>query len=80
MENITINCENITDGQTCIINSSSPFITPFFSSGEVLISLFLFILIILEIIKLVIKATGSVTVIKKLQGNNTQDGKEFYNL
>lgn len=80
MENITLNCETITGGQTCEINASNPFITPFISSGEMLISFFLLILIILKLIEFLKSAISSVEVVRNYQGNNSPDGKEFYKI
>jgi len=80
MHDITLNCVNNTDGQTCTINGDEPLITPFFNSGDIVISLFLFIIIILMLIRFLKKGINSVEVLRHYQGNNSPDGKEFYKL
>jgi hypothetical protein len=80
MQNITLNCLTNETGQTCTINSAEPFVTPFFSSGEILIALFLFILILLQLVKILAKGINSVSIIREFQGNNSPDGKEKYKI
>ena len=80
MQDIILNCENITGGQTCKISASEPFVVPFFSSGDMMIAVMLFIIIFLMLINLLKSGIGSVSVIRKYQGNNSPDGKEFYKL
>jgi len=80
MNDIILNCVTITDGQTCTINGNEPFITPFFNAGDVVISLFLFIIIILMFIQFLKSGINSVKVVREFQGNNSQDGKEFYKI
>lgn len=80
MQDISIQCENTGSGQTCLIPASDPFFTPFFSSGDIMISILLFILIVIELIKLLRAGISTVSIIRKYQGNNSPDGKEFYKL
>lgn len=80
MNDIILNCITITDGQTCTISGNDPFITPFFNSGDLMISLFLFIIMILMLIQFLKSGINSVDVVRKYQGNNSPDGKEFYKL
>ena len=80
MQDLIINCENIGDNMNCLIPASDPFFTPFFSSGDIMISVLLLILIVIELIKLLRGGLNSVSVIRKYQGNNSPDGKEFYEL
>ena len=80
MENITINCITGETGQICTIPATDPVITPFFSSGEVLICLFLFVLILLKFVELLKSGIGSVKVVREFTGNNSPDGKETYKI
>lgn len=80
MQDINLQCETITGGQNCVIASGDPFVTPFISSGEILISLFLFIIIFLELVKLLIASISSVKVVREFTGNNSPDGKENYTI
>ena len=80
MNDIILNCIEIVNGQTCTITGDEPFITPFFNAGDVLVSLFLFIIIILILIHFLKSGINSVDVLRKYQGNNSPDGKEFYKL
>jgi len=45
-----------------------------------MIAVMLFIIIFLMLINLLKSGIGSVSVIRKYQGNNSPDGKEFYKL
>ena len=80
MENLTFICETTETGQNCSYDNNIPMINGMFSSGEMIISLFLFILIIFEIIKFIIKGVGSVSVVREYTGNNSPDGKEQYKI
>jgi len=80
MDNITINCITNTDGQTCTIPASDPILTPFFSSGDIMVSVLLFIIIILILIKFLKSGINTVSIIREYQGNNSPDGKEFYKI
>ena len=62
----------------CIIANTDPIFTPFFSSGDLMISLLLFILLVIEMIKLVACSISSIKTNKKYLGNNSPDGKEIY--
>jgi len=77
---IIINCVTVSGGQTCTIPASDPYFIPFFSAGDIVISVFLFILIFFEMVKFLKKAFSTQKVIRKYQGNNSPDGKEFYKL
>lgn len=80
MENIEIQCENTGIGQTCTIPASDPFFTPFFSSGDIMISILIFLLLVFELVKFLRAGISSVELKRKYQGNNSPDGKEFYDL
>ena len=80
MNDIILNCVTGDTGQTCTIPASDPIVTPFFSSGEILMSIFLFILILLEMVKLLKAGIGSVKVVREFNGNNSPDGKEKYQI
>lgn len=80
MQDIIINCENIGDNMNCLIPTSNPFFTPFFSSGDIMISILLLILVIFELIKFLRSGINSVSITRNYQGNNSPDGKEFYKL
>jgi uncharacterized membrane protein len=77
---IILNCETIEGGQTCTLPSSEPYFTPFFSAGDIVISIFLLILIIFELIKFLSKGLSTQKVVRNYQGNNSPDGKEFYKI
>ena len=60
--------------------NASPFYIPNFSSGDLMISLLLFIFLIIELIKLVARSISKIKINKKYLGNNSQDGKNIYNI
>lgn len=80
MQDIQIQCENIDGGMNCLIPASDPFFTPFFTSGDIMISVLLLLLFVLELVKLLRGGIKSVSVTRKYQGNNSPDGKEFYKI
>jgi len=88
MQPIQISCLNTSGGFDCSIPTeifssefgNAPFLTSEFSSGEMLISLFLFIGLILAIILIVAKSIKSVAVHKKYLGVNQMEGKEIYKI
>jgi len=84
MEQILWNCEEVLDHgtkhQMCYLNANDPLFTPFFSSGDIMISILLLVLIILQLVKILNKSISSVSVVRKYQGNNSPDGKEFYKI
>lgn len=51
-----------------------------FTSGELMISTLLFLILILILIYFLRSAINSVRVNRRFQGNNSPDGKEFYEL
>lgn len=65
---------------TCTINNIEPFFTPNFSSGEIVISIFLLILILLQLITLIRDSFKNIKISRRFMGNNTQNGKEFYEI
>jgi len=86
-ENIIYTCETVGTTQTCTIPFSNfyngdveTFNTPFFSAGDLFISLELFILIIFTIIAFISKSIFSVKVHKEYTGVNQQEGKEHYKI
>ena len=86
-ETLTITCTTNDTGQVCTIPMSdiwsgnvASFNTPFYSAGEMFISLCLVILIVLSLISLVSKAIFSVKVHKKYLGVNQKEGKEIYKI
>ena len=86
-ENISITCLNNSLGMDCTIPLSdiyngnvATFNTPFFSAGEMFISLMLLIGLILAIITMVRRGIFSVPVKRKFQGVNQWEGKEEYEL
>lgn len=86
-ENIIYTCETSGTTQTCTIPLSNfyngnvaTFNTPFFSSGDLFISLELFVLIIFAIITFISKGVFSVKVHKEYTGVNTPEGKEHYKI
>ena len=88
-ETLTITCTNnpTNTDNTCTIPFSSiysgnvaSFNTPFFSSGEMFISLLLLIGLILAIITMVRKGIFSIKVHKKYLGVNQMEGKEIYKM
>lgn len=76
MNNIQWTCID----NTCTLSNSDPIFTPFFSSGDIMISILLLLLLLIELIKLLRSAISKQKVIREYQGNNSPDGKEFYNL
>ncbi len=80
MDNINLNCITTGTEMNCIIPASDPFFTPFFSSGDIMISVLLFILVVIELIKLLRQGLNTQQVIRNYQGNNSPDGKEFYKI
>jgi len=80
MENIILQCENTGTGQTCLIPTQDPIFTPFFSSGDIMISVLLLLLVIFELVKFLRAGINSVEVKRNYQGNNSPDGKEFYKI
>lgn len=64
----------------CTINNSEPFFTPFFSSGDIMISILLLLLFLVELIKLLRFSISKQKIIREYQGNNSPDGKEFYEI
>lgn len=87
-ENLTWSCS--TDGTgltTCIMPFSqiyngnvNTFNTPFFSAGEMFISLLLLIGLILSLIVIIKKGIFSVSVHKEYTGVNQMEGKEHYKI
>jgi hypothetical protein len=80
MQDIEIQCINTGDNMNCLIPASDPFFTPFFSSGDIMISILLFIIIVLSLVKLLRGGLNSVNIKRKFTGNNSPDGKEDYTL
>lgn len=80
MDTIILQCETTTNGQTCIIPTQDPIFTPFFSSGDIMISILLLLLVVFELIKFLRGGINSVEIKRIYQGNNSPDGKEFYKL
>lgn len=78
MNDIVWNCN--TEGTICTISASDPFFIPFFSSGDIMISVLLLLLVLFELVKFLRAGISSVKIIRKYQGNNSPDGKEFYNI
>lgn len=76
MENLTTTCETVGDTQTCVTDYSQGFYT----SGELVISLQLFIIIIFIIFWSVRSSLNSITIKRKFLGNNSKDGKEIYEI
>lgn len=72
-DTITLTCSNTSGGFTCTTPS-------FFSGGEMFISALLLIFLVIEIIKLVIKAVFYVDIHKHYLGVNQLEGKENYKL
>ena len=70
----TINYINGTDLSGGIISD------PNFSAGEMMIAILLFLILILILIYFLRSGLNSQKVVKQLQGNNTIEGKEFYDI
>jgi len=51
-----------------------------FTAGDLVIGLFLLIIILLILVYFLRSAINSVPVVRHFQGNNSQDGKEFYDI
>lgn len=77
MENIQWLCD---ENNLCTVQNVDPLFTPFFSSGDIMISILLLLLIIIELINLLRGSLKGVDIHRKYQGNNSPDGKEFYKL
>lgn len=80
MENIEWNCITTENGNTCTIQNIDPILTPYFSSGDIMISILLLLLFLIELIKLLRFSIGKIKVTREYQGNNSQEGKEFYQI
>lgn len=80
MENIILKCKNTESGQICVISTQEPLFTPFFSSGDIMISILILLLVFFELVKLLRGGINSVEVKRIYQGNNSPDGKEFYKI
>jgi hypothetical protein len=63
-----------------VATTTTPVLSSTFSSGDLMISLLLFIMLIMGLIYFLHKAITSVAVHRRYQGNNSPDGKEFYEL
>jgi len=77
---ITINCVTTGSGQTCTIPFSSlstAFVTPQITSGELIVSFFLLLILVVLLIQLLIPAIRTVPILRKFLGNNSIDGKEI---
>jgi len=88
-ENVTLNCTNHAVGtdNMCTLSLAdlwngnvATFNTPFFSAGDMFISLLLVIGLILAIITMVRLGVFSVKVHKKYLGVNQMEGKEEYEI
>ena len=80
MNDTNINCITNDTGQVCTIPASDPIITPFFSSGEVMICFLLLIIIVLFLISFLRKSIKSIPVTTMYMGNNSQNGKKIYKI
>jgi len=80
MENITFECNTTETGQLCIVQNTEHIFTPFFSSGDIMISILLSLIFFVELVKLLRKSISTTSVVRNYQGNNSPDGKEFYKL
>jgi len=76
MEQIQWQCVD----NTCTIQNINPTFTPFFTSGDIMISILLLILVVLKLIELLRGAISKVILHRRYQGNNSPDGKEFYEI
>ena len=86
-ENITYSCTTTGDTQNCTIPLSNfyngnvaTFATPFFSAGDLFISLELLVIIIFAIIHFVGRGVLSVKTHKEYTGVNQPEGKENYKI
>jgi hypothetical protein len=86
-ENIVYTCETSGTTQTCTIpldnfynGNVATFATPFFSAGDLFISLELLVLIIFGIIQFMARGVLSVKTHKKYTGVNQPEGKEEYKI
>ena len=80
MDTIQWNCTTLDNTQTCNITNTEPLFTPNFSSGDIMISILLLILLLLQMVKFLRYSIKATKVIREYQGNNSPDGKEFYNI
>jgi len=80
MEQLNWTCNNVTDGQHCVLENTSPLFTPTFSSGDIMISILLLLLFFIELVKLLRFSINKTKVVRHYQGNNSPDGKEFYQI
>ena len=58
----------------------TPVLNGNFSSGDMMICILLLVLIIIKLVELLRTGLSSVKIIREFQGNNSQDGKEFYKI
>ncbi len=83
-QDITTNCILSGSDYTCTTpfsTATNAIITPTITSGEILISFFLFLLVVLKLIQILLPAIKSVSVHRKMVGGSMiYDGKEEYEL
>lgn len=80
MEDININCINTESGETCTIPASDPFFTPFFNSGDIMITVLLLIIVIFELIKFLRGSISSVKINRTYLGHYSKEGKEIIDI
>lgn len=76
MQNVITTCETIGSTTTCTVDYSDGF----FTSGDLFISLELFIIIVLGLTLVLTSSMRRIPVTKKYVGNNSTDGKEIYEI
>ena len=76
MIDIIWNCTDTSSTSQCTITNGDPFFVPFFSAGDIMVSVLIFLLVVLEIIKLLKGGINSIKT-KKSVKLYEQNGKEY---
>jgi hypothetical protein len=80
MDKITLQCNNNETGQICTLENTEHLFSPIFSSGDIMINILLLLLVVFEMVKFVRQAISKTPTHREYQGNNSPDGKEFYQI